>query len=389
MGTSSLQREMNKFFREVSDSEFNIQQVTKGAFSQSRSKLKPEAFLEVNDVAVKEFYDKVEWLGYHDKRILASDGSRLTNLPNHSSIIEEFGSIGFGPNGDVNKSAAILSLLYDVANYITIDARITGYKGSEKDLLLKHLEKVNAGDILLLDRGYPSKFLFALLQSKGIDFCARMKETWWKEVSDFSMRVFEDQEVVFKLPLAQIEQYAEQYPGLPLEIHCRLVKIKLEDDTEEILCTSLLDREKYLFDDIKDMYHLRWGIEEGGYKMLKARVNVEAFTGKTAKAVKQDIFAKILMMTLCAIYAFPIDQKVKKEFEDALKHKHPQKINRTNALSYCRSILTAIFIKRKPREALQAFEENVYKNREIVRPGRSNPRNHKPRRKYYMNYKDL
>lgn len=385
MGTSSLQRELNKFFKDVSDSQFNIQHVTKGGFSQSRSKLKPDAFLELVDVASNEFYDKAEWLGYHDRRILAADGSRLTNLPNHPSIKEEFGTVGFGPNADVNKSAVILSLLYDVANYITIDAQITGYNGSEKDLLLKHLAKVNSGDILLLDRGYPSKFLFALLQSKGIDFCARMKEMWWKEVADFSMRELEDQQVVFKLTPSQIEQY----PGLPSEIHCRLVKIKLEDGTEEILCTSLLDKDKYLFDDIKDMYHLRWGIEEGGYKMLKARVNVEAFTGKTAKAVKQDIFAKVFMMTLCAIYAFPIEQKVKKEYKDNLKTKHPQKINRTNALSFCRSILTTIFIKQKPREALTAFEENVFNTREIIRPGRSNPRNHKPRRKYYMNYKDL
>jgi hypothetical protein len=385
MGTSSLQRELNKFFKDVSDSEFNIQQVTKGAFSQSRSKLKPEAFLELVDVASFEFYDKVEWLGYHDRRILSVDGSRLANLPNHPSIKEEFGSVGFGPNADVKKSAAILSLLYDVANYITLDAQITGYNGSEKELLIKHLEKVNAGDILLFDRGYPSKFLFALLQSKGIDFCARMKDMWWNEVADFSMRELEDQQVVFKLTPKQVKQY----PELPSEIHCRLVKVQLQNGTEEILCTSLLDPEKYLFEDIKDMYHLRWGIEEGGYKMLKARVNVESFTGKTAKAVRQDIFAKVFMMTLCAIYAFPIEQKVKKEYQDGQKNKHPQKINRTNALSYCKGILTAIFIKRKPREALQAFEENVNKNREIVRPGRSNPRNHRPRRKYYMNYKDL
>ena len=48
---------------------------------------------------------------------------------------------------------------------------------------------------------------------------------------------------------------------------------------------------------------------------------MEAFTGKTAKAVKQDIFAKVFMMTLCAIYAFPIEQKVKKEYKDNLKTK--------------------------------------------------------------------
>jgi len=389
MGTSSLQRELNKFFKEVSDSDFNIQYVTKGAFSQSRAKLKPDAFLELVDVASKEFYEKFEWLAYHGHRILAADGSRLANLPNHPTVKEEFGSIGFGPHADVEKSAAILSLLYDVANYITLDAQITGYNGSEKELLLRHLEKVNPGDILILDRGYPSKFLFSLLQSRGIHFCMRMKDMAWQEVADFSMREQLDKEVVFKIPPKQMREFSEQYPGLPTEIKCRLIKFTLENGTEEILCTSLLDTEKYLYEDFKEMYHLRWGVEEGGYKMLKVRVNVEAFSGKTAIAVKQDIFAKVFMMTLCAIYAFPIEQKVKKEYQNDLKNKHPQKINRTNALAYCRSIVTAIFLKRKPKEAIKAFEDNVFKTREIIRPGRSNPRNHKPRRINYMNYKDL
>jgi hypothetical protein len=389
MGTSSLQRELNKFFKDVSDSEFNIQEVTKGAFSQSRAKLKPEAFLELVDVGSQEFYKEYEWLAYEGHRLLSIDGSRLGNLPNHPTIKEEFGSNNFGPNADVEKSAAILSLLYDVANYITLDAQITGYNGSEKELLLRHLEKVNAGDILLLDRGYPSKFLFALLHSKGIHFCVRMKEMGWQEVADFCMRDENDKQVIFKLSPNQIKEYSGQYPGLPTEIKCRLIKITLENGTEEILCTSLIDSEKYKYEDFKDLYHLRWGVEEGGYKMLKARVNVEAFTGKTAIAVKQDIYAKVFLMTLCAIYAFPVEQKVKKEYQDNLQNKHPQKINRTNAIAYCRSIVTAIFLKKKPREAIKAFEENIFKTREIIRPGRANPRNHKQRRKYHMNYKDL
>ncbi|WP_431213860.1 hypothetical protein ACQ86N_02880 [Puia sp. P3] len=92
------------------------------------------------------------------------------------------------------------------------------------------------------------------------------------------------------------------------EVKCRLVKIALENGEEEILGTSLLDTVKYKLPELGELYQIRWGAEEG-YKMYKARVQVEAFSGKTATAVKQDIYAKVMMMTLCAALAFPIEEK--------------------------------------------------------------------------------
>jgi hypothetical protein len=63
---SSLQRELDSFFKVVLSTDYNIRSVTKGALSQSRSKLKPEAFKEINDVACSSFYSgrslpQVEW----------------------------------------------------------------------------------------------------------------------------------------------------------------------------------------------------------------------------------------------------------------------------------------------------------------------------------------
>jgi IS4 transposase len=49
-----------------------------------------------------------------------------------------------------------------------------------------------------------------------------------------------------------------------------------------------VDTVKYKLEELGELYRIRWAIEEG-YKMYKARVQVEAFSGKTAIAVKQDI----------------------------------------------------------------------------------------------------
>jgi hypothetical protein len=67
-------------------------------------------------------------------------------------------------------------------------------------LLYKHLDKVQQGDLLLLDRGYPGIALIFLLMGKGIEFCMRMKENWWLEVKDFVESGQKEKLVRFRLP---------------------------------------------------------------------------------------------------------------------------------------------------------------------------------------------
>jgi IS4 transposase len=108
----------------------------------------------------------------------------------------------------------------------------------------------------------------------------------------------------WRCPDGDYERYRQQYPAMKKTVKCRLVKVKDEQGNLHILCTSLLDSAKYKLDELAELYRLRWAIEEG-YKMYKARVQVEVFSGKTAPAVKQYIYAKIMMMNLCAGLAFP------------------------------------------------------------------------------------
>ena len=122
MGKNGLQREMDSFLKETEDAAFNIRRVTKSAFTQARKYLSPEAFVELSDVVVKNFYEHAAYLGYKNHRLLAVDGGFL-NLPDHPSIREEFGrrAFGRGTKKDVPKSMALTSLLYDPANDITGD----------------------------------------------------------------------------------------------------------------------------------------------------------------------------------------------------------------------------------------------------------------------------
>jgi hypothetical protein len=384
---SSVQRELDRFYKTISKEDFNIREATKGALTQSRAKLNPWAFERLNEVAVQTFYQDAEVYCWNDFRVLAVDGTRLV-LPNHPTTIEEFGQHHFGPKADSPRCLALGSMLYDVFNHVTIDAKLAPYKESERDLLDQHLNKVMQGDLLLLDRGYPSIALMYKLKAKGIEFCIRMKEDWWLSVKAFTENKEREKIVEFNLPKKDKKKLSEYVDLIEKSIECRLIKVELEDGGKEVLCTSLLDFEKYKYEEFAELYHCRWN-EEEAYKLLKSRAELENFSGKTARAVKQDFYAKIFLLSLCAIFAHPIEEKVKAEYNREKERKHSQKINRTNALAQMQDILIGMFIRKQFNKALKIFDEIVYKTREIIRPNRKEERKHRPKKLYSMNYKRL
>jgi hypothetical protein len=69
------------------------------------------------------------------------------NLPDHPNIQEEFGRrrMGRGKKKDLPKSMCLQSALYDPVNYLTLDVQTGPTDGSEQELLLQHLSKVEMG----------------------------------------------------------------------------------------------------------------------------------------------------------------------------------------------------------------------------------------------------
>jgi len=389
----AIQRELDSFFQKVDSSDFTIREATKGAFSQARSKLNEWGFIRLNEIAVDTFYSQSEYYVWNGHRLLAVDGTRLM-LPNHPSIKAEFGECSFGPKSDSKRSMALASMLYDVLNQISVDAQLAPFKSpgakksSEQSLLQKHMHKLKPKDLLLLDRGYPSLALFFQLKAQSVEFCVRMKGSWWKKVKEFREDSEKEKIVSFSLPEKDKHKLNEYPEFTDRTIKCRLIKIELDNGEIEILCTSLTDTEKYPYEQFKGLYHYRWN-EEEAYKLLKNRIELEKFSGKTAKAVKQDFYAKIFLLTLSAAYAHPIEERVKAEYKADEQRKYSQKINRTNSIAKTKDILVGLFIKKQYKNALESFDKIVYSTREIIRPNRKNKRKHRQKKPYSMNYKGL
>ena len=384
--TRSIQRELNSFYQKVTGSHFSFQHVTKGAFTQARAKLKPEAFKELNQAGLTSFYKDAPYNTWKGFRLLAIDGSTAV-LPRHESIIEAFGTTNFGPYADSPRSVARMSMLYDVLNFTTLDAQIDKYDTNERELARGHLGFIQQGkDLLLMDRGYPSLPLMFELQQQDIDFCIRMRTDWWLEVRNMIARGQKDKIVTFKLP-AKDKALLEQFHTNDDKIKCRLVVVDLPDGGKEVLCTSVLSKKRLAYEDFGALYHYRWNIEEG-YKLYKSRLQLEAFSGKTAHAIKQDFFAKVFMMTITAVLAFPIEEKLKQEQQES-NRKHDHKVNRTNALSMIKEISTKVFIDKMIKPAFEALDKILKTTTEIIRQNRKFYRNKIKKKPPSQNYKPL
>ncbi len=353
----SLQDELDEFFKLQNGDEVAARIVTKSAFTQARKKLKPEAFIELDEVQVDYFYQHFEYETWHGFRLLAVDGSS-NELPNSVEIVEHFGLWGLSP-------VARVSQMFDVLNDLTVDAIIGPKSSGEREFAALHFEKVGPGDLILTDRGYPAFWLFALIRAQEADFCTRMPLGVWNVVDEFVKTGLAEQ-IVDLTPTDQARAECQER-GLstdPLKV--RLVRIELVTGEIEVLATSLLDPIVYPHALFEDLYHHRWPVEES-YKVIKCRVEVERFSGETKHAVYQDFHAKIFTVNLTAIMAHPAQKVVT---EQSQNKKYTYQINFTQALSKMKDTVVLLFQRSSIANILDRLWQVMIKTIEPIRPGR-------------------
>lgn len=288
-----------------------LESVTGAAFSQARARIRHTAFIELNEKAVVEvMYRDGRYLRYKQFRLLAVDGSKI-RLPETVEIDEAFGQITYtnGRDDEIKgcHTYAQGSVLYDVLNRIAIDARLGQATDYEVDLAIRHLEKTQEGDLILADRGYASYCFLAHLHQAGRDFVVRCSSGSFQAAQAlFSGRGPASQQVTLTAPPPKKELKAR---GLPQQLTVRFVRVVLETGEYEVLVTSLLDEVKYPTADFKEIYGLRWGVETF-YGVVKTRLQLENFTGKTVESIRQDFHATIYITGLESILTHDAEEQL-------------------------------------------------------------------------------
>ena len=296
LNKGSYETELKQFFKTKNDQDVAMPEATKSAVSKARKKLKASAFIELNDELVRGYENQGGLQTWNGMRLLAVDGSTAT-VPDEDDVAEHFG-VWNVKGGDPCPKARV-SQLFDVQNRITLDALIRPKSEGERELAAQHFIKLMPNDLVLLDRGYPAAWLFILIVSLGAQFCARVKVSQWKIIKKFFNSG--KMEKIVNLPVSYVSKQKCNEMGLgnsPIKV--RLIRIELPSGQTEILITSLLDQEKFPYDLFAELYFKRWAIEED-YKIMKCRIQIENFSGKTVYSVYQDFHAKVFSKNLTMI----------------------------------------------------------------------------------------
>ena len=184
----------------------------------------------------------------------------------------------FGCSGCKKDAAtALTSVAFDPLNQAIYDCQIAPYQTDERTLAMLHMDRLTelglSGSLLLFDRWYPSKkFIFHTLKS-DFHFVMRVREKWNVEVDNVKTQGY-----------VTLSHEGTSFP-------VRVLKVKLPNGESETLLTDL-SQKKLPISRAGDLYFKRWGIEVA-YDVIKSKLQLENFSGKTVISVMQDFYATI------------------------------------------------------------------------------------------------
>ena len=164
--------------------------------------------------------------------------------------------------------------------------------------------------------------------------------------------------------------YAIKLAGLPTTIPVRFVRVRLNTGEFEVLVTSLLDETLYPTADFKELYRLRWGIETF-FGILKTRLGLENFTGKSAESVYQDFYSSVYLTGLEAMLTESVQC-----FLSRKETRYPQHVNRSVSFNAIKNkALDILFDEEQDNdEALAELERLFLTNPTCTRSKRLVPR---------------
>jgi hypothetical protein len=399
MLTKSLQLELEKFLKVLKGQRTEVT-VTNQAFCQARKKFSEQAFIRLDERLVEEFYTDNSYTTWKGYRLVGIDGSTV-QLPWSEELVTEFG--GVTNQHGVVMAMGRISVMYDVLNDLTLDEVLAPYATGERELARHHLEALVAfdhrteghrghqHDLLLFDMGYPALWFMAYLIVLGKDFVIRTSGAFLKEVQD-AIRAPQN-DVVVQIPLqkagrplsAQLKALVPELdPTLVLSI--RVLKLRLEDGTQEILLTTLLDAPTFAYSAFPGLYAKRWG-SETNYDGLKNILEIENFTGTSSLAVRQDFHATVLTNNIRALIQWELQEEIEAENQRKTR-KYQYQLNKNLSIGRLKDTIVLLILDHGD---LQAFYDDLKRqmkrNMVPIRPGRHFPRKRKNHQKYSMTKK--
>ena len=371
--------------------------ISKQAFSKQRRNLKPQIFIDIYKDYLIDFYHNYpeEINTFKGYNVCAIDGS-LFEIPNTKELREEY-KTQKNSSGDRESARARVSGIYDVENGFMIDALIKDCGNGEKELAKKNIE--NAGKILdlerciiIFDRGYPGIDLIWYLEKLKIKYIFRL-QTKMYEKEKKSMET-EDEWIELNVAGDRLRKITDEQTKKELKaqktLKVRMSKVILDTGEIEYLLSNISE-EIILPEEMKETYFKRWQIEIG-YDILKNKLHLENFTGKTKITIEQDFYAQIYTFNVLQDIKYTNTRRIQeKHLNKNLKYKY--KVNINILAGWLKNILIAVMFIEDGEEQEKLYNiivEKAERNLVAIKPNRTNIR--KPytsrRNKYRTNLRN-
>lgn len=284
-------------------------QATASALSQRRAQIPPEVFRSVFENFNSPCTDGDLFRGY---KLLAVDGTAV-NLPRNPK------APSFVQNDGIPKGVNQLHVtpLYNILSRTFDDLVIQPEpKKDEIGALVDMLERntFTQKTLIIADRGFESYNLIAhCLEKENADFLIRVRQNYsaMREVAKLPMmeldctirptitttQTKEDKKngyVFLQVPKkskagSKTRRGRWDFPS-PYPMRFRICRFMLDNGEFETVATSL--PRSFSLDDIRELYHLRWGIETS-FRDLKYTLGLVNLHGKSDAFAEQEIYASL------------------------------------------------------------------------------------------------
>ena len=353
--------------------------VSASALTQRRAQIPANVFRDIFMGFNEECVDSETFHGF---RLLAVDGTAVSipRNPKSDSFVVHSGA----PNG---YNQLHLTPLYDILNKVYLEAVIQ--PEPQKDEIGALIELVRRNTfrekaIVIGDRGYESYNLLAhLAEKENTDFLIRIKNnrSAMREVAHLPMLEL-DTVIRFTVSTTQTKEDKRKkhiflqvpknskegsktrrgrwdFPS-PYPMCLRIVRFQLDSGVFETIATSLPNT--FTLEDIRELYHLRWGIESS-FRDLKYTMGLVNLHGKSDCFAEQEVYAAMTMFNFTSRIA---REAVIRQPEEG---SHAYRVNFKMAAALCREYF------RTEGADYEKLLEEIGRHTVPVRPDRQNKRN--------------
>ena len=354
-------------------------QATASALSQRRAQIPPEVFRTVFTNFNSTCADNNFFQGY---RLLAVDGTAV-NLPRNPK------APSFVQNDGIPKGVNQLHVtpLYNILSRTFDDLVIQPEpKKDEIGALVDMLERntFTQKTLIIADRGFESYNLIAhCLEKENADFLIRVRQNYsaMREVAKLPMmeldctirptitttQTKEDKKngyVFLQVPKkskvgSKTRRGRWDFPS-PYPMKLRVCRFLLDNGEFETVATSL--PRSFSLDDIKELYHLRWGIETA-FRDWKYTLGLVNLHGKSDVFAEQEIYASLTAFNFASRVC---NEVVARQPKNGV---YAYKVNFKMAVMLCKEHL------RTPNTDGETLLKEIARYTVPIRPNRQDERN--------------